>query len=96
MNKTHIKKMKKQRFIIAGVVLFSLGTMFSLIAIGTPKQDRKISISLTEQEWNIVISALQEMPMKVAAPVYSSIMQQAQQQLQAQQKPKSDTTKKKQ
>lgn len=59
-------------------------------------QDRRYNLSLTEQEINVVLKGLAELPLKESQPVYGTIMQQAQAQVQAQQpKPqiKSDTTK---
>jgi hypothetical protein len=37
-----------------------------------------ISMQLSEQDWNIVMQALAEMPFRVSAPVIQRIQQQAQ------------------
>lgn len=85
----------KRLWITIAVIFFVTAT--GVIAEVKRKQDKKISITLSEQEWGIVLQGLSELPMKTSGGVYSSIMQQAQMQLQAQQqKPKADTTKKKQ
>jgi hypothetical protein len=40
--------------------------------------NQTLSITLTAQDWNTVLAALNEMPHRIAAPLISSIMQQAQ------------------
>jgi hypothetical protein len=61
------------------------------------RQDKKINISVTVQETDLILKALAEMPLKESGNLYMSIQAQAQSQLQ-QQKPvqKIDSTKKKQ
>jgi predicted secreted hydrolase len=60
------------------------------------RQDKKINISVTVQETDLILKALAEMPLKESGNLYMSIQAQAQAQLQ-QQKPvqKIDSTKKK-
>lgn len=80
-----------------------LPLMFGIVAVvaaftsSLPKQERKITITLSEQEWNTVLQGLGKLPLENSQQVYMSIMQQAQSQLQpAQQLPqKKDTTNKK-
>lgn len=88
-----MKKMKGLWTVIA--TIFIVTAIWAGAFAESKRQDRKISISLTPQEWEVVLQGLSELPMKTSGGVYSSIMQQAQMQLQAQQKPKLDTTKKK-
>ena len=93
--------MKKRTLALLGMVILGSALVFGLLSIpdlvkASPKQDKRITITLSEKDWDIVLGGLQELPLKVAGNVYSSIMQQAQMQLQAQQKPATkDTTKKK-
>jgi hypothetical protein len=79
MTKTNLKL----GLIVLGAVLFT-AAMGSFKSV---KQDRKFTIVLNEQEINVVLQGLSELPLKTSQPVYSTIMQQAQLQLQAQQKP---------
>jgi hypothetical protein len=45
----------------------------------TPIQaDAMLSATLEAQEWNIVFSALQEMPMRISRPVFDRLMAQFQ------------------
>jgi hypothetical protein len=90
--------MKKRNFLLTGLVILGSGLVFSVLTIASPRQDRKITISLSEQEWNIVLQGLSELPMKVSGAVYSNILSQAQ--VQYKQSPilsnKDSTSKKKQ
>lgn len=93
---------RTQKGIIIGILAVCLGTGAGIIVSasplnGLPKQDKKITLTLSTQEVELILQGLQELPLKVSGNLYSSIMQQAQMQLQAQQKPVvKDTTKKKQ
>ena len=79
--------MKRLFLFISIITLASIATAYSY------RQDKKITITLSTQEWDIVLQGLNELPMKTSSSVYSSIMQQAQYQLQ--QRPKVDSTIKK-
>lgn len=83
-------------FLLCSVFLVSVITLHILLSFTNPtKQERRFNLSLTEQEINVVLQGLSELPLKTSQPVYGTIMQQAQAQLQPQQKPlpKADTTK---
>jgi hypothetical protein len=73
----------KLGLIVLGAVLFTA----ALASFKSVKQDRKFTIVLNEQEINVVLQGLSELPLKQSQPVYSTIMQQAQSQLQVQQNP---------
>jgi hypothetical protein len=64
--------------ILLGAVFFTA----ALASFKSVKQDRKFTIVLNEQEINVVLQGLSELPLKQSQPVYSTIMQQAQSQLQ--------------
>lgn len=83
-----------KRLLAAILIIFASTTT---VILANTNQDRKFTITLSEQDLNIVLQGLSELPMKTSGNVYSSIMQQAQMQLQAQQKPivKDSTAKKK-
>ena len=85
----------KRLWVTIAVIFFATAT--GVIAEVKRKQYRKVNISLTTQEVELVLSGLGKLPLEVAGGTYSNIMQQAQMQLQAQQqKPKVDSSKKKQ
>jgi len=80
--------------------LFGFGLIVALCAFQT-LQDKRVTISLSTQEWEVVLKGLAELPLKESQSVYGSIMQQAQAQLAPQPKTqqptqKVDSTKKKQ
>lgn len=75
---------KSIKFLLVSIAIVFLGTATAVIA-EIKRQDRKISITLSAQEWEVVLQGLSELPMKTSGNVYSSIMQQAQMQLQSQQ-----------
>ena len=56
--------------------------------VQAPQQDKKVNITLTVQDLEVVLNALQQLPYKESAGIIQSIYGQAQKQL-------SDTTKKK-
>lgn len=61
-----------------------------------PQPEKRISVSLTISEWNVIFSALNEVPFKLSSPIINSIQTQAQQQLQPKQQPaKTDSLKNK-
>jgi hypothetical protein len=85
---------KNIKRLLAAILVIFAGT--TTVILANTNQDKKFTIVLSEQEINVVLQGLSELPMKTGGNVYSSIMQQAQMQLQAQQKPATkDTTKKK-
>ena len=49
--------------------------------VPTEKQNPSLTVSLTLQEINVILGALQEMPFKIADPVLKSLVPQAQQAL---------------
>ena len=49
--------------------------------------DQPLTVTLSAQEWNTVMSAVNELPHRVARPVFDRIGQQLQQQSQPQQMP---------
>jgi hypothetical protein len=49
--------------------------------------DQKLSVTLSAQEWNTVMGAVNELPHRVARPLFDRIGQQLQQQSQPQQMP---------
>lgn len=65
----------KRTFLVIGLIVV-------LTSFNGTQQERRFNLSLTEQEINTVLQGLSELPMKVSQPVYSTIMQQAQAQLQ--------------
>jgi len=75
-----------------GIVLIA-----SAITAFLPKQDKKITITVTVQEADIILRALSELPLKESGNLYMNIQAQANAQLQSQQKPvtKTDSTTKK-
>jgi len=77
-----------KRLWVAIIVIFASISTVTLVFANT-NQDRKFVITLSEQDLNIVLQGLSELPMKTSGNVYSTIMQQAQMQLQPapQQKP---------
>lgn len=77
--------------------IFVICASTTTVILANANQDKKFVITLSEQDLNIVLQGLSELPMKTSGNVYSTIMQQAQMQLQAQQKPvvKQDSTSKK-
>lgn len=95
---------RKNRGIILGIVALSLGTMFSLIAIGnsekkSPVQERRYQFMFTAGQTQALIFALRKLTIEEGEGIYTSAMTQIQQQdaavQQAQQKPKDTLTKKK-
>jgi hypothetical protein len=89
LNKTN--KMKKNRFLLIGGIIFLIGLVG--VCIASPKQDRRFNITLTDQEVGIVIQGLQELPIKTAGNTLNSILTQLQVQAQAPAKlPKQDST----
>jgi len=67
--------------IITASFVFFVLSIPDLVASPT-QQERRFNLSLTEQEIGVVLQGLSELPMKTSQPVYSTIMQQAQAQLQ--------------
>lgn len=63
-------------------IILVLGLIVVLTSFHGTKQDRRFTLSLTEQEINVVLKGLAELPLKESQPVYGTIMQQAQAQLQ--------------
>jgi hypothetical protein len=51
--------------------------------------DQKLTVTLSAQEWNMVMGAVNELPHRVARPLFDRIGQQLQQQSQPQQMPMS-------
>jgi hypothetical protein len=51
--------------------------------------DQPLTVTLSAQEWNTVMSAVNELPHRVARPLFDRIGQQLQQQSQSQQMPMS-------
>lgn len=47
----------------------------------TPQQNPNLELTLTLQEVNVIIAALQEIPFKLADPVLKSLVPQAEQKL---------------
>lgn len=47
----------------------------------TPQQNPNLELTLTLQEVNVIIAALQEIPFKMADPVLKSLVPQAEQKL---------------
>lgn len=89
----------KRNFLQLAIIVATVGLTYSLLSLKrpAPKQDRKIIISLTLPETDILLKALSELPLKESGNLYFNIQQQAQAQLQpAQQKPlpKADSSKK--
>lgn len=85
-----------KKFLICSVILGSVITGHAILSsFKSPSQDRRFNLSLTEDQINVVLQGLAELPLKTSQPVYSTIMQQAQAQLQPPQKPlpKADTSK---
>jgi len=87
-----------KKFLICSLILGSVVIGHTILTSNKPPQERRFNLSLTEQEINTVLQGLSELPMKVSQPVYSTIMQQAQAQLQPPKAPpiQKDSTKKKQ
>jgi len=84
--------MKKRLLLFSGIIILASLTTPALMAFDAKKQDRKITITLSEQDWNVVLQGLSELPLKISQPVYGAIMQQAQAQLAPPQKAKADST----
>lgn len=63
------------------VLFFGLTIVISVAQSFSPKQDRRFTISLTEQEINICLEGLGKLPLERSQAVYSTILQQAQSQL---------------
>ncbi len=75
--------MKRNTYLRLGFVSLIFVTAITIGIAHTPtKQERRLNLSLTEPEINVILQGLAELPMKTAQPVYSTIMQQAQAQLQ--------------
>lgn len=72
--------MKKQFLLQFGIIVIAVAATYSLMSFN-PKQDRKITITLPEQEWNIVLQGLSELPFKTSQATINSIIQQASNQL---------------
>lgn len=47
-----------------------------------PTQPQTVTLTVTPQEFNVVVAALQEIPFKVADPVIRSLVKQVQSQVQ--------------
>jgi len=82
------------------LIFFGVLAAFSVATAFLPEQDKKINISVTVQEADMILKALAELPLKESGNLYMSIQAQAQAQLQQQlapQKPvqKIDSTSKK-
>jgi hypothetical protein len=92
--------MKKTLLIIAVFISIGIGVLSGMYNKPTyytlyPSQDRKVTISLTIQEVDLIMRGLAELPMKESGNLYFNIQAQAQSQLQAQQQkplPKQDST----
>lgn len=88
--------MKKQ-LIGLSIILLATGITYSLMAV-PKKQDKRITLTVSIQEVEVIMKALSELPLKESGNLYFTIQQQAQSQLQQLsplQKPKGDTTAKK-
>lgn len=64
---------------------------YGLMAIPR-KQDKRITLTVSIQEVEIIMKALSELPLKESGNLYLTIQQQAQTQLAPPQKPKADST----
>jgi len=83
--------MRKQLGLQFGIVIIAVAATYSLMSFN-PNQDRKITITLPEQEWNVVLQGLSELPFKTSQATINSIIQQASNQLTApKQKPVIDS-----
>jgi hypothetical protein len=93
-------KRLKSHYLLGYAIAFSIiGMAAAITSYALPKQERKFTITLSEQEINIVLQGLSEMPLKLSGNLYSNILQQTQYQYQLQsqqQKNAHDTLKKKQ
>ena len=65
--------MKKIAAILAMALLISFTS--------NPNEEKTITVTLTLPQWEVVLQGLNELPMKTAAPISQSIIQQAQRQL---------------
>jgi hypothetical protein len=62
--------------------LIAILAMTALISFTpNPNEEKPITVTLTLPQWEIVLQGLGELPMKTAAPISQSIIQQAQKQL---------------
>lgn len=50
---------------------------------GAPQQEPSVKVELTVNEINVVFAALQELPHRIVDPILKKMMQQAQSQLQS-------------
>ena len=74
--------MKRNLLLRIGVLVLAVGITYSLMAIPSPKkQDKRITLSLSQPEVELVLKALGELPLKETANLYFTIQQQAQAQL---------------
>jgi hypothetical protein len=71
-----------KKFLICSIILGSVIIGHTILSSNRPPQDRRFTLSLTEQEINVALKGLGELPLKESQPVYGTIMQQAQSQLQ--------------
>jgi oligoribonuclease (3'-5' exoribonuclease) len=90
--------MKHLKGLSIALAIIGIATVLTFAEQKVVKQERKFTITLTEQELTTVLSGLSELPMKTSGNVYQVIVSQAQAQLQPSSKPlpKNDSTKKKQ
>lgn len=91
-----MKRLKLNPF-LGYAIAFSIIGFAAAFTRALPHQDRKITITVSIQEADIILKALSELPLKESGNLYFNIQQQAQSQLQVQQRPvqKDSTTKKK-
>lgn len=93
-----MKQTSKQFFFGAVFVFLILTSAIGITMAKDKKQDKKITLTVSVQEAEMILKALSELPLKDSGPLYFALQQQAAAQLQPPvQKPqvKSDTTKKK-
>lgn len=57
-------------------------TGLTLLSFAPKQQEKQLTVRLTVAEWNVVISGLGEMPLKVSGQLTSNIVNQLQKQLQ--------------
>lgn len=85
----------KKNILQLGIIVAAVGLTYCLMSLKrpSPKQDRKITITITLPEAELIMKALGKLPLEESGNLYFTIQQQAQMQLQPQQAPqKKDTT----
>lgn len=73
--------MKKQFLLQIGIIVFTVFVTYGLMSYSPKKQDRRINLSVTVQETELILKALSELPLKESGGLFSSIQQQATAQL---------------